>query len=86
MKNKKRLLITGLLLIALVAMCLFGGCKNKNDEPTTEVPTATETPIEEITLTTSPSKETTKDGGIDNNLPAINSQDDIVILSGYELE
>ena len=69
----------------LVIVCTACGKKEEPVESTTaSIPV--ESPIEEITLTTSPVKENTNDGGIDGHLPAVDTSDEYVILSGHSLE
>lgn len=94
-KNKRT--ITAILLIVLLGItCILAvlGVSywhsthgNVEGEKQTDVSTTVEeSPVEEITLTTSPAKENTNDGGIDGHLPAVDTSDEYVILSGHSLE
>lgn len=85
-KNTKHITI-GIISATLCLLLLTCAC-GKKEEPveSTTASIPTESPIEEITLTTSPVKENTNDGGIDGHLPAVDTSDEYVILSGHSLE
>lgn len=84
-KVKNKRIAVGVVSAVLCLSLLTCACGKK--EETVESTTApSESPVEEITLTTSPAKENTNDGGIDGHLPAVDTSDEYVILSGHSLE